>query len=122
MICYEVIFTELAQKSNHKTNLIINISEDGWFGNSIGPYQHFAKAIFRSIENNSFLVRSANKGISAIINNKGQIVRKLNINEAGNIEMDIPLISSKYKNKNDLIFFILLFTYLFIFLIFKNKN
>ena len=81
MICYEIIFTELIQKSDVKTNLIINISEDGWFGNSIGPYQHFAKAIFRSIENNTFVLRSANKGITAIINNKGEIVKQLNINE-----------------------------------------
>ena len=122
LICYEIIFPELTQKANSQTNLIVNISEDGWFGNSIGPHQHFAKAIFRSIENNSFLVRSANKGISAIINNKGEIIKKLNTYEAGNIEMDIPLLQSEYKNKNDLIFFILLFTYLFIFLIFKNKN
>ena len=122
MICYEVIFPELIQKSDSKTNLIVNISEDGWFGSSIGPHQHFAKAIFRSIENNSFLVRSANKGISAIISNKGQIIKRLNINEAGNIEMEVPLITSEYKSKNDLIFFILLFTYLIIFLIYKNKN
>ena len=122
LICYEIIFPELTQNAEDKTNLIVNISEDGWFGSSIGPHQHFAKAIFRSIENNSFLVRSANKGISAIINNKGEIVKKLNINEAGNIEMEIPLLKSEYKNKNDLIFFLLLFTYLFIFLIFKNKN
>ena len=54
--------------------------------------------------------------------NKGEITKKLNTYEAGNIEMDIPLLKSEYKNKNDLIFFILLFTYLFIFLIFKNKN
>ena len=122
LICYEVIFPELTQQSNSKTNLIVNISEDGWFGNSIGPQQHFAKAIFRSIENNSFLVRSANKGISAIINNKGEIIKQLNTNEAGSIEMDIPVIKSEYKNKNDLIFFILLFTYLLIFLIFKDKT
>ena len=122
LICYEIIFPELAQKANSKTNMIINISEDGWFGNSIGPHQHFAKAIFRSIENNSFLVRSANKGVSAIISNKGEITKKLNTHETGSIEMDIPLLKSEYKNKNDLIFFILLFTYLFIFLIFKNKN
>ena len=122
LICYEIIFPELTQKGSEKINLIVNISEDGWFGNSIGPHQHFAKAIFRSIENNSFLVRSANKGISAIISNKGQIVKKLNTYEAGNIEMDIPLLESEYKNKNDLIFFVLLFTYLFIFLIFKNKS
>ena len=122
LICYEIIFTELIQKADVKTNLIINISEDGWFGNSIGPYQHFAKAIFRSIENNTFVLRSANKGITAIINNKGEIVKQLNINEEGNIEMNIPLIKSEFKNKNDLIFFLLLFTYLIIFLIFKNKK
>ena len=68
------------------------------------------------------MVRSANKGISAIINNNGEIVKKLNTLESGNIEMEIPVIKPKYKNKNDLIFFTLLFTYLFIFLIFKNKN
>ena len=122
LICYEIIFTELIQAASQKTNLIINISEDGWFGDTIGPEQHFAKAIFRSIESNSFLVRSANKGISAIIDNKGQIIKRLNTSEAGNIEMNIPMLKSKYRNKNDLIFFILLFTYLFIFLIFKNKN
>ena len=122
LICYEIIFPELTQKANKKTNLIVNISEDGWFGDSIGPHQHFAKAIFRSIENNSFLVRSANKGISAIINNKGEIIKELNTFETGSIEMDIPLLKSEYKNKNDLIFLILLFTYLSIFLIFKDKS
>tara|TARA_B100000963_G_scaffold205062_1_gene178533 strand:+ start:16686 stop:18260 length:1575 start_codon:yes stop_codon:yes gene_type:complete len=122
LICYEIIFTELLQKTSSSSNLIVNISEDAWFGDSIGPHQHFAKAIFRAIENNSFLVRSANKGITAIINNKGEIVKKLNTNETGNIEMNIPIIKSKYKNKNDLIFFSLLFTYLIIFKLFKNKK
>jgi len=121
LICYEVIFTDLVQKSNLNTNLIINISEDGWFGNTIGPDQHFAKSIFRAVENNTFLLRSANKGISAIIDNKGKIVKRLNRNEAGSIEFEVPLINSN-KIKNDLIFFILLITYLFIFLIYKKKN
>ena len=122
MICYEIIFPELIQKADDKTNLIINISEDGWFGKSIGPQQHFAKAIFRAIENDTYLIRSANQGVSAIINNKGEIVKKLNTYEAGSIELNVPLIKSEYKNKNDLIFFTLLFTYLFIFLIFRNKT
>jgi apolipoprotein N-acyltransferase len=121
LICYEIIFPELSQKVRNKNNLVVNISEDGWFGDSIGPQQHFAKAIFRAIENDSFLVRSANKGISAIITNKGEIIKKLNTNETGSIEMNIPLVKSEYKNKNDLIFFTLLFTYLIIFLIFKKK-
>ena len=121
LICYEVIFTELIQKSKYDTNLIINISEDAWFGKSVGPDQHFAKSIFRAIENNTFFVRSANQGVSAIIDNKGNIIKQLNRNEAGSIELEIPLINSK-KNKNDLIFFILLTTYLFIFFIYKGKN
>ena len=102
--------------------MIVNISEDGWFGNTIGPSQHFAKSIFRSVEQNSFLIRSANKGISAIINNKGEVIKKLNIDEAGNIEYEVPLIKTKYKNKNNLIFFILLLSYFLIYIIFKNKN
>ena len=121
LICYEVIFTDFVQSSKDETNLIVNISEDGWFGHSIGPDQHFVKSIFRSIESNTFLLRSANKGVSAIIDNKGNIIKQLNRNEVGNIEYEVPLIKSK-KNKNDLIFFILLITYLLIFFIYREKN
>ena len=121
LICYEIIFTKFVQQSDLNTNLIVNISEDGWFGKSIGPYQHFSKTIFRAIEQNSFLIRSANKGISAIIDNKGNVIKKLSPNEAGNIELEVPLIKNKNKNKNNLIFFALLITYILIFLI-LNKN
>ena len=120
LICYEVIFTDLIQKSSTNTNLIVNISEDAWFGKSIGPDQHFAKSIFRAIESNTFFLRSTNKGVSAIIDNKGNIIKQLNRNEAGNIEFEVPLIKSN-KIKNDLIFFVLLITYLLIFLIYKKK-
>ena len=121
LICYEVIFPDLIKKSDKNTNLIINISEDGWFGESIGPDQHFAKSIFRAIENNTFLLRSANRGVSAIIDNKGNKIKILNRNEAGNIEFNVPLIKSN-KIKNDLIFFILLITYLLFFVIYKKQN
>tara|TARA_Y100000816_G_scaffold264787_1_gene224168 strand:- start:242 stop:1102 length:861 start_codon:yes stop_codon:yes gene_type:complete len=122
LICYEIIFPKLTQFSDKKTNMIVNISEDAWFGNSIGPYQHFTKAIFRSIESNTYLARSTNKGISAFINNNGKTIKRLEPDETGNIELEVPLINNNFKNKNDLIFFVLLFTYLFIFLIFRNKN
>ena len=121
LICYEIIFPDLIQKSDTNINLIVNISEDGWFGNSIGPDQHFAKAILRAIENNTFLLRSTNRGVSAIIDNKGNIIKKMNRNEAGNIEFEVPLVKSN-KIKNDLIFFTLLITYLLIFLIYKKQN
>ena len=119
LICYEIIFPELIQQSD-KNNLIINISEDAWFGGSIGPYQHFAKAIFRSIENDTYLARSANQGVSAFISNKGSVIKKLEPNETGSIELNVPLIHENSKNKNDLIFFVLLFTYVIIFFTFKK--
>ncbi len=120
LICYEVIFSDLIQKSDVDTNLVVNISEDGWFGESIGPDQHFVKSIFRAVENGTFLIRSTNKGVSAIIDNKGNIIKQLNRNEAGNIEFEVPLIKSN-KIKNDLIFFTLLITYLLIFFVNMKK-
>ncbi len=121
LICYEVIFPELIQTTQNNMNLIINISEDAWFKDSIGIQQHFSKAVFRSIEANRFLIRAANKGISAFINNKGIVIKKLDFNERGNIEMNVPIINNQYKNKNDLIFYILLFTFIIIFLLKKNE-
>ena len=120
LICYEVIFSDLIQKSDVDTNLVVNISEDGWFGDSIGPDQHFVKSIFRAVENGTFLIRSTNKGVSAIIDNKGNIIKQLNRNESGNIELEVPLIKSN-KIKNDLIFFTLLITYLLIFFVNMKK-
>ena len=121
LICYEIIFPELIQKIKQKNNLLINISEDAWFGDTIGPYQHFSKSIFRAIESDSFVLRSANKGISAVINNKGQIIKALKNNETGNLEYKLPVFEKKGGNKNDLIFFALLFTYCFIFFRLKKK-
>ncbi len=122
LICYEIIFPELIQKKDLKDGLLVNISEDGWFGDTIGPYQHFSKSIFRAVESDSFVLRSANRGISAIINNKGQIIKELKNNETGNLEYRLPVIEKKGGNKNDLIFFVLLFTYCFIFLKYKKND
>ena len=121
LICYEIIFPEFIQSLDTKTNLIINISEDAWFGGSIGPHQHFAKAIFRAVESNTILIRAANKGKSAFISNKGRVIESLSLNQAGNIELKIPIINNNSKNKNDLIFFLLLFTYVLIFFTLRNK-
>ena len=85
-------------------------------------HQHFAKAIFRAIEHNSFLIRSANQGITAIVDNKGKLIKKLNASETGNIELEVPLIQNQNRNKNDLIFFILLITYIFVFNLNKKND
>ena len=103
--------------------MIVNISEDAWFGNTIGPDQHFAKAIFRAIENNVYLARSANKGFSAFVDNKGVVQKVLKPNETGVIEFNVPIINNAQKKyKIDLIFFVLLFTCIFNFIIFKKNE
>ena len=120
LICYEIIFPELIQ---NQKNMIVNISEDAWFGSTIGPHQHFSKAIFRAIESNVYLVRSANKGFSAFIDNKGVVKKVLKPNESGVIEFNVPIINNpKKKIKFNLIFFILLFTAVSTFIIFKKND
>ena len=120
LICYEIIFPEI---NKIEKNLIINISEDAWFGDSIGPDQHFAKAIFRAIENNVYLVRSANKGFSAFIDNKGVTKKTLKPKETGVIEFNVPVINNVQKKyKIDLIFFILLSTCVLFFSVLKKNE
>ena len=121
VICYEIIFPGFFY-SYKNSNLILNISEDAWFGKSIGPHQHFAKAKFRAIEMDNYLIRSANKGFSAFLDNKGKIIKILNPGEVGSIEFKVPIIKGSKNTKNNLIFFILLFTYTFIFLYFNNEK
>ena len=121
LICYEIIFPNLTENKKNQFNFIINISEDAWFGDSIGPQQHFAKAIFRSIESETFTIRSANKGISAFIDPNGKVLKSLNSTEFGNIEMDLPILKSeKNTTKKSLIFSFLLITYILTFFVLRK--
>jgi len=122
LICYEIIYPAKIKEKNQFPDLIINISEDAWFGQSIGPYQHFTKAIYRSIEEGIFIARSANKGISAFVDPNGRVIKSLNTGESGNIELKFPYFSkltlfSEYGNK---IFFLIILLYIFLILIFKK--
>jgi len=75
LVCYEAIFPELARAQVAAgSHLLINITNDAWFGRSSAPWQHLAMARFRAIENRRWLVRAANTGVSAIIAPGGQIV------------------------------------------------
>ncbi len=122
LICYEIIFQELVEKNKDKFDFIINISEDAWFGHSIGPHQHFAKGIFRSIESRSYIIRSANKGISAFISPNGTVLKSLEADESGNIEMQLPILekNDSDQTKKSLIFLSLLITYIFTFFILRK--
>ena len=115
LICYEIIYSgKLFTDSNF--DLIINISEDGWFGKSIGPKQHFIHSIFRAIESGKYVVRSSNNGITAIINPLGVVEQSVKFGESGFIDLNKskkiqPTIFSKYGNK---IFVLLILLYIFL--------
>ena len=122
LICYEIIYSGRVKNKTQYPDLVINISEDAWFGKSIGPYQHFAKAVFRAVEEGVFIARSANQGISAFINPSGRVIKSLNIGESGSIELDFPYfykptLFSIYKNK---IFLLIILLYIFLTLFFKK--
>ena len=123
LICYEIIFPNIIEKNSNEFDFIINISEDAWFGTSIGPHQHFSKAILRSIESRKFVIRSANKGISAFLDPTGKVVKSLEPSEPGNIELEVPVHDKlEIQHKKSLIFLLLLITYvLTIFIIRKFK-
>ncbi|MDX2463095.1 MAG: apolipoprotein N-acyltransferase [Porticoccus sp.] len=72
-ICYEIAYSELVRKSANGANLLLTLSNDTWFGQSIGPKQHFQIARMRAIENRKPLIRATNDGISALITAEGQI-------------------------------------------------
>ncbi len=114
LICYEIIFSGQLNKNKYEYDFILNISEDGWFGNSVGPVQHFSHSIFRSIEEGKDVLRVANNGISAHISSTGIIRNKLNTTEKGSIEINtiskvFPTLFSTFGNK---IFFCLVFFYI----------
>jgi apolipoprotein N-acyltransferase len=105
--------------------LIVNISEDGWFGKSIGPKQHHNHSIFRAVESGKYVVRSSNNGIASIINPLGIIEQSVNFGQSGYIDLKEintiqPTIFSIYGNK---IFGLLILLYiLLIFSFNKIKN
>jgi apolipoprotein N-acyltransferase len=90
LICYEAIFPGEVAPGADRPGLIVIVTNDGWFGNSTGPYQHFHQARLRAVEQGLTTVRSANNGISAVIDPEGRVLASLALNERGSIDSALP--------------------------------
>ena len=125
LICYEIIYTGNIF-NNRDFDFIVNISEDGWFGESLGPHQHFVHSIYRAIESGKYVLRSANNGIAAIVNPMGVIEKQVDLNQSGFIDLfetkkEEPTIFSKYGNKIFLLIILLYISFIFLFNRIRNE-
>jgi apolipoprotein N-acyltransferase len=95
-ICYEIIFPGLSRAmAKNNASLLINITNDAWFGKTSGPYQHFSMTVFRAVENRRALVRSANTGISGFIDPAGRVLESTPLLQEAALVQSIPLMKTK---------------------------
>ncbi len=91
LVCYEVIFPDRLIDAGDRPQFIVNVTNDGWFGRSTGPWQHLAQARLRAIEQGLPVIRAANTGISAVIDSHGRYLRRLPLMEGGIIDSPLPV-------------------------------
>ena len=104
LICYESVFPQDLRAAPERADWVLQVTNDGWFGNLAGPYQHLAQARLRAVEQGLPLLRAANTGISAVIDAKGRLLQSLPLNSAGFLDAAVPaaLPATPYARTGDL--------------------
>lgn len=96
LICFESIFPGLSRAFNQEgCRILVNMTNDAWFGNTSAPYQHLSMLVFRAVENRVWIARAANTGFSAVIDSSGRIVQRIPLFQTGGIYANIPLRGEK---------------------------
>lgn len=90
LICYEASFPGEINQGGERPGLLINLTNDAWFGATSGPHQHFHQTRVRAVEQGLPVVRSASTGISAIVDPVGRVVNRLGLNQIGSIDAPLP--------------------------------
>lgn len=90
LVCYEAIFPGALVQGAERPTLLVNVTNDGWFGNTTGPRQHFHQARVRAVEEGVPLVRAANNGISAAFDAHGRVRARLGLDVRGTIDTPLP--------------------------------
>lgn len=90
LICYEVIFPDAVTDGSNAPKVMVNVTNDGWYGNSSGPYQHFHMARTRAVEQGLPLIRAANTGISAMVDAYGRVVNRTTLGEKTVLDAPLP--------------------------------
>lgn len=90
LICYEAVFPGIASRSASRPDVMINVTNDGWFGNSTGPRQHLHQARLRSVEEGLPLIRVANNGITAAYDAYGRELVRIDLDVAGVVDTGLP--------------------------------
>jgi apolipoprotein N-acyltransferase len=92
-ICYEAIFPDLLREFTVRgADLLVNITNDAWYGRTSAPHQHFAMAVFRAVENGKYLVRAANTGITAVVDPRGRVLERTELFERRALVREVPIV------------------------------
>ena len=124
IICYEIVFDKIFKNINKKEiDILVNITNDSWFGTRSGPYQHFYISRLKSLVANKVLLRVSNNGISAIIDNNGKILKSTQLNKISQLKYKLSINNNiSYFSMHKISTFYLFLIFIFLIIYRKKKE